>query len=288
LYVYNVKQIEPFRCHAKLYPTCQVGYNLATQNPVRKRFRLNLYIMQQAINRAFDILEFVSATPDQPKTFSEIAISSGLNTATCANIIKAMVARGYLEKLDDKKGYLLGKKIYQMANFEGYKKDLVKTASPFISELTARINENVMLAVLKESSRILLLDVKSTQEVQAINVIDKRAYQSSSGRLLVALLPDDELEKFIRVYGLPTETDWKGASKRPAFLKEVQKIRSKGIAVQESATHVAGISAGILQGGKTVAAVCIYLPSFRLTSKKEQELRAALLDTCKQISDALL
>ena len=61
--------------------------------------------MIQVINRAFDILEYIAKDPDKPKALGEIASDLDLNAGTCANIIKTMVARKYLEKIDKQKGY---------------------------------------------------------------------------------------------------------------------------------------------------------------------------------------
>ena len=143
--------------------------------------------MQQAINRSFDILEYIGTDPEVPRSFSEIAVAVGLNTGTCANIIKAMVKRGYLEKLDDKKGYLLGKSIYQLTRFNGYRKNLADYAAPVLEKITEKIKENTLIAVLKDDSRIVLYQSQSKQDIQAVLAIDKSAYDSSTGRLLVAM-----------------------------------------------------------------------------------------------------
>lgn len=219
--------------------------------------------MQQAINRAFNILECVSTNPDKPSSFIEIAESTGLNSGTCANIIKAMVERGYLEKLDDKKGYLLGKKLYQLTNFEGYKKDLLKLSRPVLEGLTEKINENVLIAVMNGSSRIVLLQTKSNQDLQATSAIDKHAYDSASGRLLIAMMTDEESGKFVSKYGLPTAAQWKEASTQKGLQKAIEKIRKDGYAVQESQRHITGIALAVTQAGKTIASVGVFMPTFR-------------------------
>ena len=61
-----------------------------------KIFRINCMI--QVINRALNILELVSKERDREFSLSEIANSLNLNASTCANIIKTLVTRGYLEQ----------------------------------------------------------------------------------------------------------------------------------------------------------------------------------------------
>lgn len=59
--------------------------------------------MIQVINRAFDILEFVATDPTRPKSLTEVAEAAGLNQGTCANIMKTMVNRRYLDQVVPRK-----------------------------------------------------------------------------------------------------------------------------------------------------------------------------------------
>ena len=243
--------------------------------------------MQQAINRAFDILEYIGTDPETPSSFSEIATNVGLNTGTCANIINAMVKRGYLEKLEGKKGYLLGKKIYELTSFDGYNKELVKVAKPILEKLTEKVNENASLAVLKGNSRIVLFQTQSKQDIQAISAIDKPAYDSSTGRLLIAMLSDDELNRYISLYGLPTASIWKEATTKKKFAEAIEQIRMEGYAIQESEKHIAGISVTVRQNNKVIAALCVFLPTFRLAAMDKQLLIEELRKASEQIAGLL-
>src|SRR5690348_4773415 len=123
--------------------------------------------MIQVINRALDILEFLASEPDQHRGLGEISAELNLNNGTCANIIKTLVERKYVEKLDKKKGYCLGAKAYGLTGNEGYKKDLTKAAKEELTQLTKKINENSLLAVLDKDMRSVLVRVMSTHPIQA-------------------------------------------------------------------------------------------------------------------------
>jgi len=84
--------------------------------------------MIQVIHRAIDILEFVARDPERPKLLGEISAGINLKPGTCANIVKTLTLRGYLEKLDAQKGYLPGKQLYTLLGNTGYKKDLIEAA----------------------------------------------------------------------------------------------------------------------------------------------------------------
>ena len=64
--------------------------------------------MIQVVNRAFDILELVALKGDNDVGLGEIADTLGLNHGTCANILKTMIYREYIEKTSSRGGYRLG------------------------------------------------------------------------------------------------------------------------------------------------------------------------------------
>jgi DNA-binding IclR family transcriptional regulator len=66
------------------------------------------FFMIQVIHRALNIMEYVAADPERPKELGDIAEDLKLHSATCANIIKTLVTRQYLVKLEKQKGYLIG------------------------------------------------------------------------------------------------------------------------------------------------------------------------------------
>ena len=64
--------------------------------------------MIQVINRALNILEIIAHDHNKEWGLSEIANELELNHGTCANILKTLVQRGYVEQMGLKKGYKLG------------------------------------------------------------------------------------------------------------------------------------------------------------------------------------
>lgn len=219
--------------------------------------------MIQVINRAFDILELIAVEPETPKSLGEISEKLNLNAGTCANIIKTMVTRNYLDKMDRQKGYCLGPMAYKLTGSKGYNKDLIRAAKQELEGLTKKLNENSLLAVLKGETRIAVLRVHGSNELQAITPAEKHAYETTSGRLLLAMLPDEEQEQFIIRYGLPKADTWTEASNHKGFLKQVKKIRSDRYALQITPGQIVGIAVPIYNHKKVIASLAIYLPLSR-------------------------
>jgi DNA-binding IclR family transcriptional regulator len=243
--------------------------------------------MIQVINRALNILEFLAHDPEHHKSLSEISEELNLNHGTCANIIKTLVSRNYIEKLDKRKGYCLGSKIYGLTGSEGYKKDLTEMGKEECTFLTKKIKENSLLAVLDQDMRSVLVRIMSTHPIQASTASKKRAYNSSSGRVLVAMLTDTDLEKFIRQYGPPKKNEWEGVWDEKSLMDQIAKIRQNGYAIQLTKEKIVGIAVPVFRGEKAICSLSIYMPQFRYNELDKTDLITLMKQSGKKISKKL-
>lgn len=244
--------------------------------------------MIQVIHRAIDILEIISAEPEKPRSLGEIADSLGLNHGTCANIIKTLVSRKYLEQVGTKKGYVLGSKAYTLSGNDAYRKDLIETSAPEMERLTASTNENCLLAVLNGENRIVIHRISAEQELQVRTAEEKHVYDSASGRLLLAMLYDADIERFIAKYGLPAEQIWKEAHTLEGLKEAIGKIRAEQCAFQVlPGRQVIGLAVAIQKNGKVVASLSLYLPEYRYMSMDKIALVEKLKSTGNRISQKL-
>ncbi|WP_439583050.1 IclR family transcriptional regulator [Dyadobacter bucti] len=244
--------------------------------------------MIQVIHRALDILEIISAEPEKPRALGDIADTLGLNHGTCANIIKTLVSRKYLEQVGTKKGYVLGSKAYTLSGNDAYRKDLIEMSAPEMEKLTASINENSLLAILNGENRIVIHRISAEQELQVRTAEEKHVYDSASGRLLLAMLSDADIERFIAKYSLPAEQIWKEAHTPEGFKEEIAKIRAEQCAFQVlPGRQVIGLAVAIYKNGKVVASLSIYLPEYRYMNMDKIALVEKLKSTANRISQKL-
>ena len=242
--------------------------------------------MIQVIGRALDILELIARNPEEPQTLSFIADQLGLNHGTCANIIKTLVNRHYIDKIDGKKGYRLGNMAYKLAGKKDYKNILKEAAQPEMERLTAKFNENTLLTVLQGNNRLAILRINSKHQVQVITPTEKEAYNSSTGRLLMALFPKNELEDYLSRYGLPLDHNGKSVS-RSKLLKELEEIKQKAYAAYLPDDEILGLAVPVMQNHKAVASISIYLPAFRSTESKKTQMLKELFVSAEEISRKL-
>lgn len=242
--------------------------------------------MIQVINRALDIIELLAKEPQQAKSLSEIAESVSVQPSTCANIIKTLTGRGYIRKMDNQKGYLIGDKLQHL--FEnGFQEKLIEKSKIELEYLTQKLNENTSLAILEGNTRKVILKVISDQQIQAQTPDIKNTYDTSTGRVLLAMESDDFLKQYLQKYGLPEKGLWNEIVDEKTFFDEIGKIREQGYALIEDSVQVIGFSAPIYSKDKSVAALSIYMPAFRYSESLRKTLIELGLKTTKKISGLL-
>lgn len=245
--------------------------------------------MIQVIHRALDILEIIAQHPDKPRSLGDIADTLGLNHGTCANIMKTLVSRKYLDQVGAKKGYVLGSKSFALSGNDAYRKDLIEAARPEMEILTHDINENSLLAVLNGENRVVIHRVMAEQELQVRTSDEKRIYDAASGRLLLAMLTDLEIDRFVNKYGLPNQEVWAEASTRERLQSAVSQIRKEGYAIQVlPGRQVIGLAVGVEKNAKVVASLSIYLPEYRYMSVDKVLLVNKLKSTADRISQKMI
>ena len=242
--------------------------------------------MIQVIKRALDILEYCAKHPDKVYSLTDIADHFGLNHGTCANILKTLVDRKYIEQIGYKKGYRLGSMAYYLTGNTSFRTNLVDLAKPVMKDLCEMLNETVILAVYnkKDNKRIILHTEYCTHELQVRSNKEKNAYDTSTGRLLIAYLSEDDRMNLVKNTGFPPPLIWKEAATIEGFEQELVKIREKGIAFQKTLSHIIGVAVPIFYKERAIASLGIYIPDFRFVGELKTLIIDQLIYSGKQLS----
>jgi len=223
--------------------------------------------MIQVIYRALNILEYVAKHKERACSLTEIAASLELNQPTCANILKTLVDANYLEHLGRKKGYRLGPMVYQLTGDLSYNQNLLQVAKPEMEKLTERLNESCILGIIRNQKRFILHTVNSDQDLQVRSKSERDIYETASGRMLLAFLPEKEREAMIANIGLPKPETWKGIKTKKQLDAAFQKIREDRLVTTLSPSHIVGLAIPIEKNNQVVASLSIFLPESRYNRK---------------------
>ena len=243
--------------------------------------------MIQVIHRGLDILELIAQDRTRLYTLSEISGTLNLNKGTCANIVKTLVTRGYLKQEGRMTGYRLGSMSYLLTGNYTNKQELLSAATEPMHKLSDTLNENCLLSILKDNNRIVLLEMKTTHELQVINRIEKEAYISATGRVILACMEAKEQNQFILRYGIPSPEAWPGIEDKEDLITELHKICKKQLATHVSTTQIIGWAVPIYKDKKIIAGLGLYLPQSRNKTSLQQKFLDELRKTGEKINENL-
>lgn len=243
--------------------------------------------MIQVINRAFNIMEIIAQDNEKEWGLSEIADSLELNHGTCANILKTLVQRGYVEQVGIKKGYKLGYMTYQLTNSNGYNMDLMNATQTLMDGFRDEINETVILSVVKNDKRILLYEALCNHEIHVRTTQESSVYRATTGRMILAHYSPKELNDFIEKTGLPSEEDWPEVTSKSELIQALNETRKKNIEVSWNKNHVVGLATPIFKKNKIVASLGVYLPDIRFSKTERNHIVKEMLKVTEIINKKL-
>ena len=239
--------------------------------------------MIQVVNRALNILEFIASDSNKEFSLSEIANSLELQHSTCANILKTLVSRGYVEQTKVKGNYKLGIMIYHLSN-NGSNSSIINATEDLMIDLRNKVNETVILSVIKNQRRIVLSMMTNTHEIQVKTIKESSAYSATTGRVIIAHYSQNELDYFIEKIGLPSEDEWPGINTKKKLIEELDRIKKQKIEITLNKNHVIGLATPIIKEGKVIASLGVYLPDFRFGNVEKNILITELLKTTEKIN----
>lgn len=224
---------------------------------------------------------------DSELRLSEIADTLQLNHATCANILKTLVNRNYVEQIKSKKGYKLGYMLYQLTDIESFDTELLSVAEMPMKKLNEAINERIILSAIKNDKRLLLKELPCNHEVQVKTINEMSVYRATTGRMILAYYSQEELDSFVRRVGMPSESDWPEVKTGSELAHILRDIRNEQFVISHNKNHVVGLATPIFKNNRVIASLGIYLPDVRFDNTEKEKIIHALKLATDQINDEL-
>jgi IclR family pca regulon transcriptional regulator len=223
-------------------------------------------------------------------TPSEVADRADIHRAAARRFLMTLVREGYAET--DGKYFRLRPKILELGFSALSSMTFSDIAGPVLEDLSATLDETCLAAVL-EGEWVVYVASVSAQRVISIHVaIGSRlpAFCMSTGRVLLAALPDPALDQWLDELRLVRYTDLTITSKSE-LRAEILEAREKGWAIvnEEYELGVGSLSVPIRGAeGATVAALNVCCPTQRVSVRTMQSrFLPAALEAAELISALL-
>jgi len=269
-------------------------YFVIWNNKVSANQNLKPNNLVQTIERASSILDILGQS-SQGISIRELSAKLKLPKGTSHRLLSSLSYFGYVRQDPKTKDYFLGLKFVELGQILLSQLDLRKEAEPFLRDLAERTKETIHLVILDRNEIVYIDKVETDQNPSGLKMASRiglrnPAHSSAVGKMILANFPEEELQSFFKEKSLLRRTE--NTITDPIQLREhLKSVRKQGYAVddEENEKGIRCVAAPIYnETGKTVAAISITAPAFRVTRKIIQEtLKKEVMETALKISRRL-
>lgn len=234
----------------------------------------------------------VLAAFDQNHTamgLTELAERTGLEKSAAQRLSNTLHKIGYLNKDSETRRYSPSLKFLELANAYWWSDPLIQLAMPKLIEVGNRFHERINLARLDGHDIVYVVRIPTQLTRFEAMIAGRRlsALTTSSGRAMIARLPDAERRKAVRTWPIValTRKTTRDRTKIAAAIDDAAK-HGYGLTQDESLLNEIGIAAPILgHDGRPIAAVQCSVSSLRWTlDKVRREIAPHLIEVANSFN----
>jgi IclR family transcriptional regulator, pca regulon regulatory protein len=239
----------------------------------------------QSLDRGLAVIRAFG--PDRERlSLSEVAQATGLTRAAARRFLLTLVSLGYARS--DGREFSLRPRVLELGYAYLSGLSLPDVAAPHMEELVARLHESSSISVLDGQHVVYVVRVPTKRIMTVAISVGTRfpAYATSMGRVLLAGLPEDELERYLAEASLTALTGRTVTD--PARLRELlAEVAEQGYAIvdqelEEGLRAVAAPIRGAADVGSAAINVSAHASRVSMAALRE-EILPALLQTVAQI-----
>ena len=232
-----------------------------------------------AVIRAFD-------SEHRELGLSEVARATGLTRAAARRFLLTLVALGYMHF--DGSRFSLRPRVLELGFAYLSSLSLPELAEPHMEALVAQINESSSISVLDDTDIVYVARVPTRRIMSITIAVGTRlpAYATSMGRVLLAALPDAELEERLARIDVRPLTP-RTVTSHAALRKVLDQVRRQGYAVTDQELEQGLRSAAVPIHDASGAVVAALNVSVHASRASMHELRARFLPPARATGDAI-
>jgi DNA-binding IclR family transcriptional regulator len=243
----------------------------------------------QSIGRAFSILEEVARNRDGIG-LAELSKRVGLHNSTTFHLVKTMVSLGYIRQIKDSKRYRIGRPLFALAASALDEMEMVSMATPVLEDLSRETGESSHFATRMSDAVVVMARTPGPGAFQLTDRVGvvRPAYCTALGKIILAALRDDQLERYLERVELKPLTE-KSITEPERIRREIGDVRRTGIAFDDGEFNDEVRCAAMAVrdfSGQVVGAIGISGPVWRLSLQALQGKARKLEQAAKRLSEA--
>lgn len=243
----------------------------------------------QSLQRGLAVIRAFDAN-HRELTLSEVAAATGVTRATARRFLLTLAELGYVRS--EGRYFSLTARVLDLGYAYLSSLSLPEVAAPHLEALTAEVNESSSVSVLDGGDVVYVARVPTSRIMTVMINVGTRfpAFATSMGRILLAALPDDQLDTYltgVRLAPLTART----VPTVGALREELDRVRAQGWALvnQELEDGLRAIAAPIRdRTGQVIAALNVSTHASRSSLEiMRRDLLPPLLRTATRIGGDL-
>lgn len=243
--------------------------------------------MVKSVDKALRIVQlFINS---ESLSFTEICQQADLPKATAFNLIETLEVHKYLHRNPNGR-YALGRTLLELGNLYTSRLHLRDIAYPIMQRMSEITNQTSQLTMLSDLNVVYLEKVDSSGLIQLNTRIGSTfpAHCTATGKIMLAFLPEDELNSLLQNRPLTKMTAYTITDK-DALKENLAETRRNGYSVdnRESNDQIMAFGAPIRDSsGKVIAGISLTGLATSFISTSEKSLNC-LLEGAAKISKIL-
>ncbi len=240
-----------------------------------------------AVERALTMLEAVAQEP-QGLSNAEISRKLQIPKSSASYILRTLETQGYLNRDPNSGKYRVGLKILSLSRGALSGIDVREVALPIMRHLVEKTSLTCHLAILDGPEAVYIEKVEPPGFIRMDTWVGRRmrVHATSVGKALVAYIPQERLETFIGERAMEKRTP-KTITTLPRLLKELEKVRTQGYAVDDEENNLGARCVGapvFNQQGAIEASVGLSGTTNQVNAQTMPRILEALKDAARHIS----
>lgn len=240
----------------------------------------------QSVERALGILELLASYPEGLK-LGRVCQSLGLNLSTGRNLMRTLEARGMVVHAGKGRPYLLGPRLHQLSRKWIDYRRRGATARDAAARLSRDIGEYVLLAELRGTYTVALVEIQSDQplKVDFGEGVYTALHKMATGKVFLAFSPPDVRQELIEALKRLGDADLSEWVDVEHLEQELEQVRTQGYAVNlQPQLGIGSMAAPIRDAhGLVIAAMGLSAPLVRFDPARRDEVLAKLRQACQEI-----
>ncbi len=241
------------------------------------------------LKKALEMLEEIVINPAGVRP-STLAKKFGMSLPNAYKYLKVFEEYGFAVKKPDG-SYIPSFKIVELSSIILRRLDIRDISVPFLSDLMIKTGQTVHLIMKDKFEGVYVHKIEGASSIPMVSKIGMKVdlYSTSAGKAILAFLPDDELEEYLKNAKLVRKTE--RTITDPEMLKEELKIvRKRGYAIdsEENEPGIRCVGAAVLNHESyPIAAVSISGASSKITMEWIEKNASYVVDCARKISSKL-